>query len=581
MRGILLVLALWVGGFALATPPASILAPAVDTWMEAGESTSVEQVAAAGGPARFSPSAEGGVYQLIGGGTLWLRLRWPTPPHSQVTLGIDLPVPLLDEATLYVPRPGGGFAAQHAGDQLAVEDWDRPGRYASFALTVPQVATPTAFLRVRHVDTISFPLRIGSALALEQGRQVEYLVLGLVGGSLLLLSIFCLIQGVVHRDAIYAGYTGYAATMLLAMAAVTGIAGHLLWPQAAVWNNLSQGALPVLLAGVNLLFVRHLCGIGARFPQMHRASGTAAMVLLLLAAAYGFVTPPMQSAIVVVSLVLSPALGLASALLAWRRRDPVGGWVLLAHTPLAVAALAAAARVLGLLPAGWLTMDGTAVATALAVPLLLPALGARSRERHWMQNRVNHLTQQDALTGLLSPAAFEAQVRVVVQGAMMRREAAAVILIDVANLQQIRRFHGDAMAEQCLLRAVMKLHRVIREGDAAGRLGTDCFGVILEGCRARSEVQDRMVRLIASGLAPSKGVALDQPLQFRVVCIMLREYVLAAPVLLARLREELARTSPRTRRPVRFIEPPGSDADTVVMERLDDGDEQATVAGAP
>jgi GGDEF domain-containing protein len=127
-------------------------------------------------------------------------------------------------------------------------------------------------------------------------------------------------------------------------------------------------------------------------------------------------------------------------------------------------------RLYGWITASWLTFDASAAASALAVPLLLGALHARSRDRHGVRTRVNKLTQQDALTGLLSAMAFEEQLKGAVSGAIMRREAAAVVVVEVVNLQAIRQAYGDEMAEQCLLRAVIKLHRVVRDSDPAGRI---------------------------------------------------------------------------------------------------------------
>jgi hypothetical protein len=85
--------------------------------------------------------------------------------------------------------------------------------------------------------------------------------------------------------------------------------------------------------------------------------------------------------------------------------------VLLAYAPLALTIVVVVVRLYGWITASWLTFDASAAASALAVPLLLGALHARSRDRHGVRTRVNKLTQQDALTGLLSATAFEEQLK--------------------------------------------------------------------------------------------------------------------------------------------------------------------------
>jgi diguanylate cyclase (GGDEF)-like protein len=311
----------------------------------------------------------------------------------------------------------------------------------------------------------------------------------------------------------------------------------------------------------------------------------AGVLVLVLAPVFMVVPGGVDSALLAFALLVSLALTFTLATLAWRRGDPVGGWVILAYLPLALTVAVALLRLNGWLSATWLTLEGSAAAAALAVPLLLLALQARSRERHGVLSRVNKLTQQDALTGLLSAAAFGQQLKAAVSGAIMRREAAAVVLVEVANLAQIRQSYGDAMAEQCLLRAVIKLHRVVRDVDPAGRIGTARFGLIFEGASVREEVQARMVRLVASGLVPARGAAVSVPLRFHVACVMLGERLRTADLLLRDLNQLLDSMSPRSRRPVRFLAAdgaaPAAAVDAPESSGLDAGHTDAPESSTP
>ena len=438
----------------------------LDGWIENGTQATIDQVSAAAAQ-RFKPVLPDAVHDLGPGKTLWLRLRLQADPGDRPEWGLDLPVPLLDFVTLYEKGPDGKWSAQRAGDTLAVASWSRPGRYASFDLNLPPGATREVFLQVRHRDPIGFELRIAPASALEQGRKIDYLPLGMILGTLLLLTAWCLIQAGIHRDPVYAWYGLYAAAMTLTMAAVTGVAGQLFWNQSPFWADRAQGVLPIALSGINILFLRHLCSLAARYPKVDRLALGTGVLVLLMSAAYPWVEGWASNAMVSFSLLASLVLTFVLAGLAWRRGDPVGGWVLLAYAPLALTIVVVVVRLYGWITASWLTFDASAAASALAVPLLLGALHARSRDRHGVRTRVNKLTQQDALTGLLSAMAFEEQLKGAVSGAIMRREAAAVVVVEVVNLQAIRQAYGDEMAEQCLLRAVIKLHRVVRDSDPA------------------------------------------------------------------------------------------------------------------
>lgn len=525
----------------------------LEGWVEDGRQASIEQVSTSL-TSRFKPVRADAVHALGPGKTLWLRLRLQGNTASPYW-GLDIPVPLLDAVTLYQRGSDGRWSAQRAGDTVAGADWNRSARYASFDLHLPAGSPRDVFLQVRHRDAIGFALRVAPAATLELERRLEYLALGMVFGTLLILTAWCVIQAVTHRDLAYAWYGLYALTMTLTMAAATGLGTQLLWNRSPGWADPAQGVLPIVLTGVNTLFLRHLCDLGARFPTIDRVALGAGILILLFAIVYPWVPAPVANALFAFSLLAAIGLTYGLAGLAWRRGDPVGGWILLAYAPLGVTLVLVVLRLYGWMTASWLTFDASAAASALAVPLLLGALNARSRERHGVQTRVNKLTQQDALTGLLSAAAFERQLRSAVSGAIMRKEAAAVAVVEVVNLQAIRQSYGDEMAEQCLLRAVIKLHRVARDSDPAGRIGPGRFGLVLEGVRSRPELQDRMVRLVSAGLTPAKGAALDVPLQFHVACVLLNERVLTAPLILRELDHLLGRMSPRTRRPIRFLEP--------------------------
>jgi GGDEF domain-containing protein len=111
------------------------------------------------------------------------------------------------------------------------------------------------------------------------------------------------------------------------------------------------------------------------------------------------------------------------------------------------------------------------------------------------------------------------------------------------------------VAEQSLLRSVIKLRRVLRDVDTVGRVGEARFGLILEGVTSRTSVTDRAARLIAAGLMPLPGLKPDVTLQFHVAAVLLRERRVEPREVEESLAELLGSMSPRTRRPIRFLKP--------------------------
>ena len=202
--------------------------------------------------------------------------------------------------------------------------------------------------------------------------------------------------------------------------------------------------------------------------------------------------------------------------------------------------------------------SGLAARMARALGALLrrgpPSTGscARSDARHTREQGAPGL---DALTGLLDPSAFHEQLQQAVARYEHGREDAAVVLVELVNHAAIQAQHGAAVAEQSLLRSVMKLRRVLRDVDVAGRLGQARFGLVLQGVGSRVAVTDRAARLVAAGLMPLPGLQPEVTLHFHLAAVLLRERLLAPPALLDALGELLAGMAPRTHRPVRFLLP--------------------------
>ena len=126
-------------------------------------------------------------------------------------------------------------------------------------------------------------------------------------------------------------------------------------------------------------------------------------------------------------------------------------------------------------------------------------------------------------------------------------------MVAIANYEFIRVTYGDAISEHCLLRAAIKLYRVLRDVDAAGRIGVARFGLIIEGINSRQALSERMVKLVASGLIPLPGFTPEVSLQFHVAAAMLSEGQYDPATVLDRLGNLLSGMSAGTKRPIRFL----------------------------
>jgi len=414
-------------------------------------------------------------------------------------------------------------------------------------------------------------VRLVTTAAHTQRVQVEYLTLGAAFGALLLLIAGSLAKGWAYRDPVFGWYALYAALTTLAVATYTGTSAQLLWPTFGALQDAPMPMLACAAMAVAMLFVRNLVALRRRFPRLNQAMlwlGVAGFALALLPP----LVPKSLSAPVVgayLSLGTVMALGVSAA--AWRRGDPAAGWVFAAYVPMTAGILLSVMRVFGWVPVSP-TQYAVVAAMAVEVPLMLVALFIRSRDRHSAEVREQALSTQDALTGLLAPHLFTDRVRQVVTRHRRDGVSAAVMYIELVNHQRIREHFGNPVADQSLLRSVIKLRRLLRDADTVSRVDEARFGVLLEGAASRASVTERATRLIAAGLMPLPGLKPDVTLQFHVAAVMLDEMQLDAEELEAALRAQLTRMSPRTRRPIRFVEaepPPASDgADTSLFAQL-------------
>lgn len=553
---------LWWAAAALAAQPAALLDDelrTVDaqalahTWVDARGDASLPQVLERL-DSDFHAPLPGTIHHLPGHGALWLHLRLQHAAHEGQGWLLKLPMPSLDLVTVY-QQDAGQWRGESAGDTLATAEWPERGRYPVFHLVLPPGEPRDVLVRIQHATPADFPIQLATEAQHAQSVQDESLALGGAFGALLLLIAGCLATGWVYRDPGFAWYAGYAALTSLAVASYTGVAGQFLWPRFGALQDGPTTMLACAAVGAAMLFVRKTLGLRRRLPwldRITRALGVAGFALVLLPVV---AAKPVHLPVIGSYLCLASAWALLVAALAWWRGDVVARWVFAAEMPMVLAVLASVFRLLGWADLSFIPQYAVVLALAIEVPLLLVALLIRTRDRHGAEVRAQALSTQDALTGLLAPHLFTDRLQQAVARFRRDGENAAIMYIDLVNHRRIRDHFGSAVAEQSLLRSVIKLRRLLRDDDTASRVGEARFGVILEGASSRASVTERGTRLIAAGLMPRPGFEHDFPLRYHVSALLLGERPLDADAIQEALAEQLARMSPRTRRPIRFLGP--------------------------
>lgn len=536
--------------------------PAVDVsgastiWIDIDGTAGTDLLAATARKTLFVPAKAGEIYALGKVGVLWQHYRFAKAETSQQEWMLAFPQPLLDKVSVYQSTSAGNWSSLNAGDTVPVSSWPEPGRYAQFPLRLPDSGVHDVYVRIQNVTSISLPASVSTQSSQSQRLQREYLIIGLVFGALLLLVVACIVQSRIYRDRTYGWYAFYAFLLTLAMAAWTGVAGHLIWPDFHVWNDFAPGFLGILSGGAALLVVHYLCGVGLRHQWFEQAMHGVGLCAFPIALSYALVDRDIGVPMMAIYLSTVVFLGLTRAWLTWRQRnDVIGLWTLAAFLPMALALMMVLANVGGLMGGNWASRYGPMASVVIEMPLLLIALNMRSRQRHSMETRAQALVSQDALTGLLTPNIFQDRFKQIVARARRRHEDAAVVYIELVNYKYIKKNWGTAVAEQSLLRSVIKLRRILRDVDTVGRVDEARFGMIMEGVSTRAPVTELAARLVAAGLMPLKGLKPEIVLQFHVAAVLLHERHGSDTELAQALADLIQHMGPRSRRPIRFLEP--------------------------
>jgi len=373
-------------------------------------------------------------------------------------------------------------------------------------------------------------------------------------GALLSLAGLSMLRYLEHGNAV----DGWASLFGLLIAAtvgqITGILNAFLWGAVPQIGNLASSAMPVVAIGCSLLFIRNLFTLFVHYRRFDRFLASVGWGTVTSVLTFGVMDRYLADRVTGMIMLFATVVGLIATFLSWRGGSAVARWLMLALVPQFLGLMYMVGEALGHLPLLWELRYLISLGVALTVPIMLYALSQITHDRKELVVRANHLPTQDALTGLLTAEVFQKHLDEAVQRAIEHREPLALVVVRVVNHDAIREVFSDTTAEQCLLRAVVKIQRILRDVDPAGRVGTAQFGLLMEGVATRQALTERMVKLIASGLIPLPGLVPEVTLHFQAACVLLHENPVPAERVIDDLRNLLDGMSGNTRRPVRFLE---------------------------
>ncbi len=474
-------------------------------WLDTTGAAAVEQLAADAAVA-WQPLRENTIHPLARGKALWVRftLRTEANPAGERWY-LEVPYAAVDRVTLFSLDNAGRWTAATAGDLLAVADWPVPHRHPLLPLATRSGGTRTWYVRVENSHHYSAPLQFVTESYQSIGEQRSSLLLGMYFGLASLACVLAVLSAITLRDRAFACFALSIAFTGLAQAATTGIAGLHVWPHWPAWNDLAPFVLPVLAGGSMAIFIDAVVSLRERSPRLHVVVASLAVLSIFLCVAIVLADPSTRVQLMLPYVVLLIPILLGILLWSLQRGDRHAGWVLAGLLPVAIGALFPVARTAGLIPVSFWTRHSLQLGLAIELPILLAVLLQRSQQRRDNARRLQLVDRIDPATGLLNAAVFhERLVRLIARSVRLKYRS-AILLVDITNLDQIRRDFDRAAAQELPVRVAGRLLSAAREIDSVARLSEHRFGLLLEGPLKADEVAEAAPRVVTRCLMPFKN----------------------------------------------------------------------------
>jgi len=512
----------------------------------------------------FRPEDPYQTYLLGKDGSAWIRLRVQVPLSNNGNANsrgsdlsawvLEIPAPLLNDVQLYQVGPDQRLqAAQKAGNLLPRAQWSYPSNASAFKLNLYAGETNDLWVRVKYPLATQLPVFLHSEADYLQGSRAYFWGMGLIIGALLFLNFYVLTIVLAFRDWTHLAFSTYLTTTLATLFAYTGLNGYLLWQQSSTWIDVSVGFWQLLNVISSIVFVGLLLQAKTRAPKIAKGMIAVAVFALISLPVYVFADrSTVGGPLLVLNMLLAYAANLSMSIYAWQRGDKVGRTITLFFSALLLNMLVSGMAALGWLPIFWYQQLPVYIFLGLAFPLLLAEMNFKMRHELAMQIRAQGIRSHDALTDTLNEPFLLARMRTIMASPRKRKEA-AVVLVDVSNLPYMRENFAQDVVEQTLLRAVIKIKRVFGDMDAIGRIGDNRLALVLENS-SKDLISKLAVELIASGLMPSKHTKQDISIIFHFAVVLLNDYEGAADDLMPALQALCDKMSPRTQRPIRYLE---------------------------
>lgn len=485
-------------------------APVAFEWRMAAGSEDNLSAIRAGAAEPWQTVAAGGVLnQGFSDRAFWLRVAVAPDSANRI---LEVGYPLLDEVSVYWEQAGEIVQSYQTGDTLPFSS--RPIIHRNFVFLVPSHTEPlTAWIRVKTGGSVQIPVAITPSAQFLANEQIAYGWQAMFLGIVVALAFYNLILYLMVRHQTYLWYVLAVLCTGAVQLNFNGLLFQWLWPDSPSINRYFTAPAVGLALSTALLFIIHFLSVKRFAPAGYRVL-QGLLVISLFSVGYGFVGS-YQSGIVLVS-ALGAAVTLAAwvvGLAVWRSGQILGGFYVLAWTPLLLGHLVLAVSKLGWIPRSPWTELAPQAGVALEVILLSLALAYRiniERKRRLeaqehlldvqrqanltLETRVRERTEElqraneqlraisltDGLTRVANRRQFDEKLEAEWHRALRHGHKLSLLMIDIDHFKAVNDERGHLVGDDCLVALAWILKNgTQRSGDLVARYGGEEFAVLL------------------------------------------------------------------------------------------------------
>ena len=452
---------------------------------------------------------------LIGNGAVWLQFD-AVNNRPQLHWRLTVPLPGVDDVSLYYRGQDGQWAVQQAGDRRAISNWTQPGRYPVFSLSYDSGKQVRYFVKIEHARVpYSVMPRIVTDTQLLETELLSHILLGAYFGLAALIVVLALANTVAYRDAGFGTYALYIALFTLSQGMFTSVAGLYWWPE---WPALNRGLTFtfVLAVAAATWFVRTVVMPRRFSPALDKAVVTLVVLLPLAGLLDMLLQTQLTFSVYNWLLSLDLFLMLTVVLVAVYSGDKHSRWVAYGFSPILAASMLPLLRNYGAIPSSFWTEYAMLIGSAIEVPILFYGLYRRMAQGRSINLRASSVRYSDPLTGVYTAKIVHQKLQQVLGVTPRYHQPFALLAIELTNYEELLKKYNRDTADRALVMAAVRIRSVARSADTVARLGETQFALLMEGPVTANDANDVATKILAAGLRATNELPEREPLRFNI-----------------------------------------------------------------